>query len=767
MKAISSLFLFFLFSLTFADFPKKDYAEVKNIEQLKKFESQKVFLQGEFVANPIKKHLFIPIPPFIHRSYFNVGNDQIMVFSKNQLNLKGKAVLYGVVTATKAKRNENDSNSVMFYGINLEAYELENGDFFYEKELTAQEAKKIFLSQNHEPKKEGLYCIEQKDRWILEKINEKLFNYDRQGLESVRMQFDSNMMDEAKKALKASDPNEEKKKKLLDELKFTVTYSNYQFETKLAQKPKSDDQDFIRAVYYMRQGVSKQFDFIFKILREIQFRDFFVCDNEVEFKIDKKDSNYEILIESKSKDKGYVTSTNFFNHSAKEGQYKVIANRDFKIKKMSFESSGSNPVKIEFSFNFSDEKMGYLLSGFQVEIKDASGSSINLILEVSYQLVKGIKFYDTFTYKVITASKSEKKQGNLNFRVHDIEAAPYLGDLSEQISIKPKKAELYLERGRLYLDHRKYSYALNDFNRAIELNKDLGVAYYYRGKLYFSQEKNDAALKDLLFALPLLTQKEDCLFLLGKVLYEKKDYDSALSYFEQLSKILPLDPAVWFKIGEANKALNQKDGAYQAYLTAISAYPEAKNQKGLKPSVFEFSLDECQEKAAEIRKQKQNKNLNSLSEKGKEIFSRLSRIEENRYSNKMVADRFNKIYEDYQNEKDFNAALFYYLDENFYQYRWILYYILDPYYTDHPKYNLAMDVAQKGLELSGRYPENIIKKGYFLFQIGSLYWTMGEKEKAGPYFIESFKQEKTYPVEYTSKQEKNLKEIKEYYKINS
>src|SRR5436190_1431713 len=53
----------------------------------------------------------------------------------------------------------------------------------------------------------------------------------------------------------------------------------------------------------------------------------------------------------------------------------------------------------------------------------------------------------------------------------------------------PQTAAEYLKRGIAYQEDKKYLPALDDFNKAIELDPKLAEAYYHRGMVQLEKEK--------------------------------------------------------------------------------------------------------------------------------------------------------------------------------------------------------------------------------------------------------------------------------------
>ncbi len=70
-----------------------------------------------------------------------------------------------------------------------------------------------------------------------------------------------------------------------------------------------------------------------------------------------------------------------------------------------------------------------------------------------------------------------------------------LAAITQAINLAPRAA-WYYNRGILYYNQQKYKLALDDYNKAIELNPNYALAYYNRGNLYRRQQKYKLALDD-------------------------------------------------------------------------------------------------------------------------------------------------------------------------------------------------------------------------------------------------------------------------------
>jgi tetratricopeptide (TPR) repeat protein len=69
-------------------------------------------------------------------------------------------------------------------------------------------------------------------------------------------------------------------------------------------------------------------------------------------------------------------------------------------------------------------------------------------------------------------------------------------DYDRAIQLDPAYAAAYYNRGVAYLDKKEYDRAIQDYDRAIQLDPAFAVAYYNRGNAYKQQGKREQAITD-------------------------------------------------------------------------------------------------------------------------------------------------------------------------------------------------------------------------------------------------------------------------------
>jgi tetratricopeptide (TPR) repeat protein len=114
-----------------------------------------------------------------------------------------------------------------------------------------------------------------------------------------------------------------------------------------------------------------------------------------------------------------------------------------------------------------------------------------------------------------------------------------LDDYNRALEVDPQDGAAYRDRGNVYGLQRRFDQALEDLNKALELDPQDATAYSGRGNIYSWLRRYDQALEDLNRALELDPQNVRAYLHRGRVYSWLRRYDQAL---EDLNRALKLDP---------------------------------------------------------------------------------------------------------------------------------------------------------------------------------------------------------------------------------
>lgn len=115
-------------------------------------------------------------------------------------------------------------------------------------------------------------------------------------------------------------------------------------------------------------------------------------------------------------------------------------------------------------------------------------------------------------------------------------------------------SEACYKRGDKYLNNRNCEQAINDYNKAIELNSEDYTPYYKRGNAYFVKNDYDQAITDFNRAIELNPNYLSSYFFLAHAYQNKDNYDLAIFNYD---KVIELNPNI-------SEAYNNRGVVYQA-----------------------------------------------------------------------------------------------------------------------------------------------------------------------------------------------------------
>jgi protein O-mannosyl-transferase len=142
----------------------------------------------------------------------------------------------------------------------------------------------------------------------------------------------------------------------------------------------------------------------------------------------------------------------------------------------------------------------------------------------------------------------------------------------------------YNNRGNLFLNEKEYDRALNDYNKAIELNPNYSNAYFNRGNLFRNEKVYDRASDDYSKAIELNPIYSEAFINRGIVFMFEKKYDRALNDFNKSIELNPKFPKAYNNRGNVFYYEKKYEEAISDFSKAIvlkNDYAEAYYNRGL------------------------------------------------------------------------------------------------------------------------------------------------------------------------------------------
>ncbi len=137
------------------------------------------------------------------------------------------------------------------------------------------------------------------------------------------------------------------------------------------------------------------------------------------------------------------------------------------------------------------------------------------------------------------------------------------------IELNPDYGKAYVQRASSYSKLGDYGHAAEDYDRALVFNEKNAELYYFSGEAHFRQGQNSIALRKLNAAVKLKGNFLQAYQVRTVVYLELKKYDQAL---EDCKKCLRLkeDDQGYFNLARVYENLEMFDEAEQAYMKSIS-----------------------------------------------------------------------------------------------------------------------------------------------------------------------------------------------------
>ncbi len=128
---------------------------------------------------------------------------------------------------------------------------------------------------------------------------------------------------------------------------------------------------------------------------------------------------------------------------------------------------------------------------------------------------------------------------------------------------------LYLQRGEEEERPADYDLAIEEFDRAIQIDQDYADAYFERGNAYLYKEDYDQALDNYNRVLQLDTEYADAYYNRGWVFGLQKEWESAIAEYGKYLALEPNDMEAYIERGHAFSRDGQRHYAVRDYSQAI------------------------------------------------------------------------------------------------------------------------------------------------------------------------------------------------------
>ncbi len=137
-----------------------------------------------------------------------------------------------------------------------------------------------------------------------------------------------------------------------------------------------------------------------------------------------------------------------------------------------------------------------------------------------------------------------------------------------------QKSVIYSNRGNAYSDKGDKDRAIQDYDKAIELNPQNADAFNNRGVVYRNKGDKDRAIQDYDKAIELNPQHAEVFYNRGVTYSDKGDKDRAIQDYDKAIELNPQHAEAFNNRGVAYSDKGDKDRAIQDYAKAIELNPQ-------------------------------------------------------------------------------------------------------------------------------------------------------------------------------------------------
>ena len=207
------------------------------------------------------------------------------------------------------------------------------------------------------------------------------------------------------------------------------------------------------------------------------------------------------------------------------------------------------------------------------------------IKEERDRLQKEVEYWKNLYQNATSDSEREKAAGEMKTNVEKFNATQYfergnrfyyagkyskaVDDFSKAIQLDPNYADAYNNRGVAYYDLKKYDEAIRDYNYAIQFDPNNKQAYYNRGNAYDDLGKYDDAIRDYNYAILLDPNNKEAYNNRGNAYFKLKRYEEAIRNYNIAIQLDPNSRNAYYNRGNAYHDLGRYDEAIQDFNKAI------------------------------------------------------------------------------------------------------------------------------------------------------------------------------------------------------
>jgi len=149
-----------------------------------------------------------------------------------------------------------------------------------------------------------------------------------------------------------------------------------------------------------------------------------------------------------------------------------------------------------------------------------------------------------------------------------------VAQLTQALADDPDNAELYAERGAIYMENGVYDRAIQDFKRSIERDSSRAAVWHLLADAQMDNLRSREALNTMIFAGSQFKDRIPTLLKLAEFQYIVQKHDDALGTLDRAVKVNPNEGEVFFMIGEVLRETGDTVRAINSYQRATELNPD-------------------------------------------------------------------------------------------------------------------------------------------------------------------------------------------------
>jgi len=149
-----------------------------------------------------------------------------------------------------------------------------------------------------------------------------------------------------------------------------------------------------------------------------------------------------------------------------------------------------------------------------------------------------------------------------------------VSQLTAALADDPDNAELYAERGAIFLENGVYDRAIIDFKRSLERDSSRVAVWHLLADAQMDNLRSREALNTMIFASSRFKERVPTLLKLAELQFIVKQHDDALATLDRAVRVDPNEGEIFFMIGEVLREKGDTVRAINSYQRATELNPK-------------------------------------------------------------------------------------------------------------------------------------------------------------------------------------------------